>query len=421
MKMLVIEDDRVSQTVIRKFLTQLGHEVTCAETADDGWNLFNTHSFRVVFTDWRMPGMSGLEFCRRVREATKDGDYTYLIMLTANQNNIAGLAAGADDFITKPFDPDELKFRLSSGLRVLDLEDRLKRQRKLVEDSRTELDHVHQRLRNELNAASELQRSLLPKCTDQGDPILSSWVYEPSADLGGDYFNLRKLAPDRYAVMMVDVCGHGVKPALLAVTMHYITDTRLRQCPLLWSDMDVSPAARVVPPVQVLNRFNQQFPCDSNVSQYFTMLYGVIETDTGKFHYSSAGHPPPYIVPDDGPARQLPGCGVPVGLHDDPGFEPEMIQLNAGDRLVLLSDGATEARDTEGRLIGADKILSWLENGRALPIAQLPQLLSDCINDWAGGTHPEDDISILAIEYAPERVRSFGRVSNGQAPMMRQI
>lgn len=399
MKVLVIEDDRVSRTIISNFLKELGYVVVCVETADDGWSLLQRESFRLILTDWRMPGMTGLEFCRRVREHAPEQGYTYLIMLTSNSNQIAGLSAGADDFVTKPFDPDELRFRLNGAQRVLDLEDRLQEQVRLVSESRQELNETHERLRSELNAASELQRSLLPKGLSHEDPIQYSWVYEPSADLGGDYFNVIKLAPDRYSILMTDVCGHGVKPALLAVTMHYILDPRMRQCPLLWGDTDVSSKSRVVPPVEVLNRMNRQFPVDTSVSQYFTMLYGVLESDTGCFHYSVAGHPPPVYMPINGEGYQLPGCGVPVGLHDQPGFEPETMQLSPGDRLLFLSDGVTESKKPNGEMISASNVVQWAEEGRSLDSSDLAKLISQNVRDWHQLERPGDDLSILVVEY----------------------
>lgn len=422
MKILVIEDDRVSRTIICKFLKELGHSVTSVETADEGWRLVQDETYRIILTDWRMPGMSGLEFCRRVREYTQERDYIYLIMLTSNSNQIAGLSAGADDFVTKPFDSDELRFRLKGAERVLELEDRLHDQVRLVSESRDELNVTHQRLRTELNAASELQRSLLPKGLSEDEPLQYSWIYEPSADLGGDYFNVTKLAPDRYSILMADVCGHGVKPALLAVTMHYIMDTGMRHCPLLWGDTDVSPKSRVVPPIEVLHRMNRQFPVDSSVSQYFTMLYGVMETDTGCFHYSTAGHPPPIYIPAESGGYQLPGCGVPVGLHDQPDFEAESIKLSPGDRLLFLSDGVTESKDKSGSMVGAPRVVQWAEEGRSLNPTELARLVSHNVHDWHQSERPDDDVSILVVEYTGAEVRTstMEATSNEPAVMKRR-
>lgn len=414
MKILVIEDDRVARTIITSFLNELGHTVTAVETADEGWSLYEQEAFRIILTDWRMPGMSGLEFCRRVREFSDKRGYTYLIMLTSNANQIAGLSAGADDFITKPFDPDELRFRMNTGLRVLDLEDRLQHQADLASESREELNVIHQRLRSELNAASELQRSLLPTGLAEEKSIDYSWFYEPSADLGGDYFNVMKLAPDRFGVLMTDVCGHGVKPALLAVTMHYIMDTKLRQCPLLWGDTDVSPQARVVPPVEVLNRMNRQFPADNTVSQYFTMLYGVMEADTGCFRYSTAGHPPPIHVPLGAEGYQLPGCGVPVGLHDEPDFDTESVVLSPGDRLLFLSDGVMESKKHDGAMIGIEQVIQWAEEGRALNTSDLSEMISQNLSGIRKAEGPEDDVSILVVEYNGKAVENTKRTLESQ-------
>ena len=121
MRVLVAEDDPIAQELIRSFLESEGYEVTVANCGAEAWERFDASPTRFVITDWRMPGVTGLELCRRIREK-QDSNYTYVVMLTANHEKghfISGLAAGADDFVTKPFDPAELRIRMKSGTRVL--------------------------------------------------------------------------------------------------------------------------------------------------------------------------------------------------------------------------------------------------------------------------------------------------------------
>ncbi len=398
MKILFAEDDCVSQTIVASFLRGKGFEVTCAESGDDAWVEFQRDAFRIVITDWRMPGISGLELCRRIREAS-DGSYTYIIMLTANANNISGLAAGADDYIQKPFDPDELHFRIKAGLRVLELEDRLHHQIELLNGSQASLAETHARLQDELAAASNMQKSLLPKPFPATEPIQFNWSFEPSTDLGGDLFDVQRLADDRFAVMMMDVCGHGVKPALLAVSLHHVLDARNRTTPLLWSDDAIDERNRVVPPSEVLARMNRQFPMDLEQGQYFTMFYGVLEGDTGIFRYSTAGHPTPVLIPQNEGIRPLPGTGVPIGLHVKPDFDSESVALKPGDRLLLFSDGLVESKRKDGERIGTDRLCSWAEEIRGMDVSMMTAALTSHVRDWNEG-RPDDDVSILLIEYS---------------------
>ena len=121
MKILVVEDDRVAGMVLVAALRSLGHEPLLAADGRAGWNQFLDTPMRVVISDWMMPGLDGLELCRRIRE--QGGDYTYFIMLssmaTSGENLDQAITAGVDDFLAKPAKTGELKARLHVAERIL--------------------------------------------------------------------------------------------------------------------------------------------------------------------------------------------------------------------------------------------------------------------------------------------------------------
>ncbi len=129
MRILIVEDDNPSRRLLARTLELLGYGVVEACDGAEGWEQFNEHQPRVVITDWMMPRVDGLELCRRIRgDAANDG-YTYLVVLTAlggKQNYLEAMNAGADDFLTKPFDPDELVTRLRVAERILGMESTLR-------------------------------------------------------------------------------------------------------------------------------------------------------------------------------------------------------------------------------------------------------------------------------------------------------
>ncbi len=121
MKVLIAEDDRDSRDLLRWLLVKLGYEVVAAENGVEAWNAFKQEGFRVVISDIVMPEMDGVELCRRIRGANLP-QYTYIIIVTAligKKDYLEGMDAGADDFVTKPFDPDELKARLLVAERIV--------------------------------------------------------------------------------------------------------------------------------------------------------------------------------------------------------------------------------------------------------------------------------------------------------------
>ena len=124
MKVLIAEDDPVSSLVLNAKLKKLGYEVITADNGRDAWYAYQRENPRIVITDWMMPGMDGIELCRMIR-ADRRVQYTYIIMLTAlggKGNYLEGMNAGADDFVTKPFDAEGLKARLLVAERLLSLQ-----------------------------------------------------------------------------------------------------------------------------------------------------------------------------------------------------------------------------------------------------------------------------------------------------------
>jgi phosphoserine phosphatase RsbU/P len=128
MRILVADDDRVGLTILTRAVQLLGHEVVTARDGQDAWlKLDEATPPSIAIVDWMMPGMTGVELCRRIREDEARSPL-YVIMLTARSDRadlVTGIEAGADDYITKPFDPDELRVRLNVGVRIVGLQQRL--------------------------------------------------------------------------------------------------------------------------------------------------------------------------------------------------------------------------------------------------------------------------------------------------------
>jgi phosphoserine phosphatase RsbU/P len=124
MKVLIAEDDTVSSYVLAARVRKMGHEVLTAADGNDAWSIYQRERPRLVITDWMMPEMDGLELCRRIRSAEHRA-YTYVILLTAlsgREKYFEGMKAGADDFVTKPLEPDGLHARLRVAERVVNLQ-----------------------------------------------------------------------------------------------------------------------------------------------------------------------------------------------------------------------------------------------------------------------------------------------------------
>jgi DNA-binding response OmpR family regulator len=127
MRVLIAEDDAVLRRLLQNYLEKHGHEIVAARNGAEAWERFQADEFHLVITDWMMPECTGIELLRRIRASDATG-YVYVILLTSRSEKediLEGMDAGADDFVTKPFDQDELRVRLRAGERILSLEQKL--------------------------------------------------------------------------------------------------------------------------------------------------------------------------------------------------------------------------------------------------------------------------------------------------------
>ena len=141
MRVLIAEDDLISRRLLQSSLEKWGHDVVTATDGAEAWRLFEAGEFPIVISDWMMPEMDGVELVRRIRSCQRPG-YVYTILLTAKSQKeelIQGMEAGADDFVTKPFDREELRVRLRAGERIIHLEQSLAEQNRALREAQAAL------------------------------------------------------------------------------------------------------------------------------------------------------------------------------------------------------------------------------------------------------------------------------------------
>lgn len=213
MRVLVVDDDEMTAMMLQVTLEQLGYEVTLAANGQEAFDRIRTGLYQLVISDWEMPVMSGVELCRQIRARQTSG-YTYIILLTSrcgSQNVIDGLNAGADDFVTKPFEPGELAGRLRVGERVLSLESRditIFTLAKLAE-SRDPETGVHLERMREYCGILARHLSTLDRYSERvdGDYVRLLYLTSPLHDIGKvgipDHILLKpgRLTPEEFEIM----------------------------------------------------------------------------------------------------------------------------------------------------------------------------------------------------------------------------
>ena len=396
MRILIAEDERITRLTLARQLQSWGHEVTAAEDGQQAWEHLGAGEFDLVITDWEMPRLSGLELVRRIREAPV-GAYTYVILLTSRSNKsdiVSGIEAGADDYVAKPFDRDELRVRLLAGERIICLERTLSRQN-------AELRDANQRIHEGLQAAARVQQSMLPRQNIVTPRVRTAWKYVPTDELAGDAIGLH-LIDDRYLVAYVlDVSGHGVPAALLSVSAMHSMEP-IPQATSLLRDMTGADGrlGTVRHPGKIATALNGRFRAGENDGRFITMILCVLDTHDGRLSMTSAGHPMPFVLRGN-QAIAVPAAGdVPIAIMEGVEYEEATLQLEPGDRVCLFSDGIVEQIDAAGDVqYGASRLCEFLISRSAVPAQQVVAEVPGELETWGGSGSFDDDVSLVVIEW----------------------
>lgn len=394
MRVLIAEDEPTSRELLRFSLGQWGYQVAVAEDGADAWKLFERESFPLVISDWMMPGLDGLELIRRIRAAPHTG-YVYTILLTARSQKedlLAGMLAGADDFLTKPFDPDELRVRLRAGERIIQLEETLIAQNRQLLDKNTQME-------TDLRMAREIQQALLPRHHASFPPhapasasaLTFSHRYLPSGAIGGDFFDVLPLSMTEAGVFICDVMGHGVRAALITSMIRALTEELTEKAG--------DPAGFL----SEINRALAAMLGEADIPMFVSAFYLIIDTATGKTRHADAGHPVPVlirtdageVVPLTGPADTP---GTPLGMNAQSIYEVRHGSLDVHDRLLLFTDGLYELAGPDREIYGERRLLEAVRRRLKMPLPQLfDELLAEVLQ-FSSDRAFHDDVCLVGME-----------------------
>jgi phosphoserine phosphatase RsbU/P len=258
-----------------------------------------------------------------------------------------------------------------------------------IERQKIELQQKQAHIERDLKAAAAIQHSLLPHGPLCVPNVRTAWAFEPSERIGGDIFNIHRVDRNVLGVYMLDVCGHGVPAALVAVAASQF---------LLSAEGLEGGHWRLPGPAAVLNNLDAAFPFE-RFDTYFTMFCLTLNVSDGWLTYACAGHPPALLLRRDGSIEVLRRRGPIIGLGEGLRYEQWQLELAAGDKVLIYTDGVLENRGTSGESFGRERFRRALQRSAGLPVEALVQALQAELREFLGNTAHDDDISILGLEY----------------------
>jgi len=309
-----------------------------------------------------------------------------ILIIGPRSDRITALEAGADAFLARPFEPAELVAQVQALLRVKERHDQLAT--KAAEAGRVtkRLQAAYQQIDQELALARRLQESFLPQQLPQLPGVRFAVKYKPCGQVGGDFYDVFRLDERHVGFYVADAMGHGVPASLLTIFVK--RGVRAKEIN--------GQSYRLVPPDEVLQKINRDL-IDQAVADlpFITMVYGLLNVQSGELRYARAGHPHPLYIPAEGPPRLWQTTGSLLGVFDTQ-FKVQTEQLRPGDKLVLYTDGMDAAAFGE-HPVGTASLLAAAERFRTAPIGELVDRLA---GDLFTQTQQGDDLTVLGVEFS---------------------
>lgn len=419
---LVVDDSRAQRHMLSMQLRRWGYLVTESEDAVAALRICAGTEIDIIISDWMMPGLTGLEFCRRFR-ALGRLRYGYFVLLTSKSEKTEvadGLEAGADDFLTKPVSSGELRARLRAGERMLAMQAELLAKNQVIARTLDELQALYDSLDRDLIEARKLQQTLIRDRERDYGWAKVALMLRNSGRVGGDLVGSFRADDRRVVAYSIDVSGHGVASAMMTARLAgFLTGASPEQNLAFGRLADGSQA--LLPPDRVAERFNGLMLEEIQAEQYFTMAFASFDRQTRLLSLVQAGHPHPILIRSTGEQLCLGNGGLPIGLIPEARYERIEHVVEPGDRLVLVSDGVTECPLPGGTDFGLAGLADSLGRSSALAGAEVLESLVWDISRQSGLDRFPDDVSGVVIDLPGQEAGQHAAVAGIAQPGKRRV
>ena len=387
-KVLVVDDERCNINVLvdllkpnyKMMVAKNGEQALKAARSDNPPNL--------IMLDVMMPEMDGYEVCRQLKddEKTRDIPIMFITAMGHEADEERGFAAGAVDYITKPITASIVEARVKTHLA-------LQHSMESLQDAYAIIDTQKKRMQGELNVAKDIQLSMLPQvfpAYPDRDEFRIHASMEAAREVGGDFYDFFFIDENRLCVVIGDVSGKGVPAALFMAITKALIKSR--------SADDLSTAS-------ILTHVNNEISTNNEAVMFITVFMGIIDVQSGEMTCTNAGHNPPYIKRQDGALNRLDSLHGPVlGVIDGLAYKEGQIQIEAGDLLLMYTDGVTEAMNPDLNLFEESRLVDILnEKGHDTPESIINEVFTR-VHAFENGAEQSDDITLLALLFKKEKV-----------------
>jgi serine phosphatase RsbU (regulator of sigma subunit) len=370
---LIVDDTPANLRLLSKMLSEQGYQVHPVPDGPLALAAARAEPPDLILLDIRMPGMSGYEVCEHLKAdaQTRDIPIIFISALDATQDKVKAFNVGGVDYITKPFQFEEVLARVETHLALRELQ--------------KQLQDANEKMERELALAGEIQASFLPRELGNIPGWQLAVTLKPSRETSGDFYDVNLLPNGRLEILVADVVDKGAGAALYMA--------------LSWTLLRTYAVEYPTQPELVLGAVNRRILADTHTDQFVTVFYSILDPVTGTLMYSNAGHCPPYLISAQHgqDVQELVRTGVPLGILEDRVWGREAVQLAPGDALVLYTDGITEAQNEQGVFYGEDRLLESAKASLGCPAEGIRDAIVADVHRFVGDAPQFDDIALAVV------------------------
>lgn len=401
---LYVEDEQAARKSTSKILSRIFDTVDIAKNGIEGLFLFMQSKHDLIISDIVMGNMDGLEMARLIKNVEEEQSIIFLSAYTDQKFLTKAIELGVDAFVFKPINTDMFYTTLDKTLKHIILKKEniayKKSLEKLVEDRTLDLSIKNKelqemiievkkanRLKEEMLLAQKVQENFLPKKLPSSKKMSVATYFEAAQYVGGDYYDLFNSSEDYINIIIADVSGHGVAPAITMSTFRGVCRSVLT-LPL---DFDKQ--------ISIINNLMCE---DSKYSEFFiTAFFMRYYEKENRLEYISTGHNDIlYYNNKKDEIESLKSTSIPLGIFEDKKYEFVKKEINKDDILVLYTDGLTESKNTKKEMFKLDRLISILNESKDLDAKKILKNIKNSLNDFIQDEPKDDDTTILITKFS---------------------
>lgn len=370
---LVVDDTPANLRLLSGMLADKGYKVRPVINGQMALTAAQAAPPDLILLDINMPEMNGYEVCERLKAdaKTREIPIIFISALDAIEDKVKAFNVGGLDYVTKPFQFEEVLARVETHLALRKLQ--------------RQLQDANKRFEKELALAGRVQASFLPSEL----PDLAGWqlavTLKPARETSGDFYDINPLPNGEVGILVADVVGKGVGAALYMA--------------LNWTLIRTYAAEYPTQPELVCKAVNRRILRDTHADMFVTAFYGILNPASGTLIYSNAGQNPPHLhsAKSGNGVERLSATGKPLGMFEGETWKKGVALLLPGDVLVLYTDGVVEAQDSHDAVFGEEQLLRSVRANMGRPAQDIQDAIIADVSEFIGDAPQYDDITLVVL------------------------